>query len=321
MHWLETKKLFVKYSTYIVYKNIISTHIANCLGQYKIEELTSMKLESFAIELLKNGRVDGNGGLSNKSVIDICTLIKNTLKFAKSHGEPVSCDFDSLIIKKKSSEMRVLSKEETNKLINVVFENIDSCKLGILICLFTGIRIGELCALKWKDISFSDNYIRIERTMQRIQTEKSTDIQKTIVITTTPKTPSAIRIIPVSQELLRELRMFRSEPEEYVLSQKKGKYVEPRTMQNKFKKCLDEANIENANFHALRHTFATRCIEVGCDAKTLSELLGHSSVKITLQRCFLPLSLLSSSAVFDAECQLISPSIHTSSSSLTASFH
>lgn len=120
--------------------------------------------------------------------------------------------------------------------------------------------------------------------MQRIQTEKSTDIQKTIVITTTPKTPSAIRIIPVSQELLRELRMFRSEPEEYVLSQKKGKYVEPRTMQNKFKKCLDEANIENANFHALRHTFATRCIEVGCDAKTLSELLGHSSVKITLDR-------------------------------------
>ena len=90
------------------------------LGQYKIEELTSMKLEPFAIELLKNGRVDGNGGLSNKSVIDICTLIKNTLKFAKSHGEPVSCDFDSLIIKKKSSEMRVLSKEETNKLINVV---------------------------------------------------------------------------------------------------------------------------------------------------------------------------------------------------------
>lgn len=283
-HWLKTKKMFVKQSTYVVYKNIITTHISNNLGHLQLSELTSLRLESYALELLKNGRTDGKGGLSNKSVIDICTLIKSTLKFAKSHGESLYCDFNFLTIKKTHSEMRVLSREETTKLVNAIFNNIDSYKLGILICLFTGVRIGELCALQWKDISFIDNYIRIERTMQRIQVEKNTNHHKTRIIITKPKTPSAIRIIPISEKLLNNLLSFRNEPQEYVVSTRKGKYVEPRTMQNHFKKCLDEAGIDDANFHALRHTFATRCIETGCDAKTLSELLGHSSVKITLDK-------------------------------------
>lgn len=163
-------------------------------------------------------------------------------------------------------------------------KDIDRYKLGIYICLYTGIRIGELCALQWKNISFTDSTLKVIHTMQRIQYENEYSTHKTHIIITEPKSSSAIRTIPLPEFLTEKLRPFVANPNAFVLSGECTQHVEPRTMQNKFKAYLAEGGIEDANFHSLRHTFATRCVEIGFDIKTLSEILGHSSVKITLDK-------------------------------------
>ena len=180
--------------------------------------------------------------------------------------------------------MRVLTEYEQSRLIKTLLTDTDRQKLGILICLFTGIRIGELCALKWENILLADRILRIDKTMQRIQYAESNTPTKTHIIITEPKSESANRTIPLQNSLVCILKRFIAKPNCYVLSGSSKCFIEPRTMQNKFKIYLSESNIEDANFHSLRHTFATRCIELGFDVKTLSEILGHSSVKTTLDR-------------------------------------
>lgn len=166
-------------------------------------------------------------------------------------------------------------------MFEALVNNLDQTALGILISMFTGIRIGELCALTWKDISLENNTIRIQRTMQRIQTPD--DAAKTKVFILEPKSSSSVREIPIAK-VLREYLEQQQKKEGYVLSGKVYKYVEPRTVQNRFKGIMKNCNIDNASFHTLRHTFATRCIEIGFDIKSVSEILGHANVNITLNR-------------------------------------
>ena len=155
--------------------------------------------------------------------------------------------------------------------------------IGILVCLFTGLRVGEICALRWEDISISDKTIHVHHTLQRIQ-NRSGEGAKTRIVITTPKSRCSIRLIPIPDALIRLLVLYRETSSGYFLTNNKNKYVEPRIMQNHFKKVLKENAIAPANYHALRHTFATRCIEVGFDIKSLSEILGHASVNITMNR-------------------------------------
>ena len=152
----------------------------------------------------------------------------------------------------------------------------------MLICLYTGIRIGELCALQWDDISLEKKTLHIQKTMLRIQTDDEN--QKTKVVITPPKSSCSVRTIPVQDILVEYLARFEEGPDAYLLTGSAEKYIEPRTMQNRFKSVLNKCGIHSANFHALRHTFATRCVEAGFDVKSLSEILGHSSVNITLNR-------------------------------------
>ena len=180
--------------------------------------------------------------------------------------------------------MRVLTISEEKKLNSVLLDNTDRYKLGILICLYTGIRIGELCALRWKNISMDDKTMKIESTLQRLQCEDKEAETKTRIIISEPKTFSSMRIIPIPDFLFLVIQRFRSSPNSFVLTGSEQSFIEPRTMQNYFKKYLALGEIRNANFHCLRHTFATRCIESGFDIKTLSEILGHSSVKVTLDK-------------------------------------
>ena len=180
--------------------------------------------------------------------------------------------------------MRVLNKTEEGRLIQILTASEDRYKLGVLICLCTGIRIGELCALQWKNVSFSEKTLRIECTMQRLQYENEDSTTKTRVIITEPKSFAALRTIPLPDFLLERMKPYHESPNAFLLSGECKKYIEPRTMQNRFKSYLMESEIDDANFHALRHTFATRCVEIGFDIKTLSEILGHSSVKITLDK-------------------------------------
>lgn len=282
--WLYTKRLGVKESTYIRYRNTIENHIKPELGKYPINKISTSLMEQFVYHKLQDGRIDGNGGLSPKSMSDIMIIVKESFKYAQSFGVIVVCSFERISFKKSSQEVRVLSNLEEQRLLSVLLRDIDRYKLGVFICLYTGIRIGELCALQWRNVSLSESVIKIEHTMQRLQNDDLNALQKTRIIVTEPKSCAALRMIPLPEFIIDVIKPFAGTPNTYVLSGEGKNIVEPRTMQNKFKAYLAEGEIEEANFHSLRHTFATRCIEAGFDVKTLSEILGHSSVKITLDK-------------------------------------
>ena len=282
--WLRTKRLSVKESTYIRYRNTIKNHIKPDLGKYPISKISTSLMEQFISHKLQDGRKDGNGGLSPKSMSDIMVIIKESFKYAQSFGVIVICSFDRISFKKNAQEMRVLSLLEEQRLLSVLFKDFDRYKLGVFICLYTGIRIGELCALQWKNVSLSENTIKIEHTMQRLQSEDLNALQKTRIIVTEPKSFAALRTIPLPEFAIDVIKPYVGTPNTYVLSGECKTFIEPRTMQNRFKTYLVEGQINDANFHSLRHTFATRCVEAGFDVKTLSEILGHSSVKITLDK-------------------------------------
>ncbi len=282
--WLKERKINIKESTYIRYRNIIENHIKPELGKYPINKISTALVEKFVSNKLTNGRLDGNGGLSPKTMSDILLIIKESFKYAQSSGIITICSFDRISIKKANQKMRVLSISEQKRLLSVLLKDLDRYKLGVFICLYTGIRIGELCALQWKNISLCDRTMKIEHTMQRLQNEYPNALHKTKIIVTDPKSNAAIRTIPLPDFVIETIKSFDGSANTYVLSGECKTIVEPRTMQNRFKSYLNEAQIDGANFHSLRHTFATRCVEAGFDVKTLSEILGHSSVKITLDR-------------------------------------
>lgn len=282
--WLSKKKLSVKESTYIRYRNAIDNHISPILGKYPINKISTALIEQFVQQKLNCGKLDESGGISPKMMSDILVMIKESFKYAQSCGALTICDFSRISVKRNPHEMRVLSNSEEKRLMSVLRANTDRCKLGVYICLFTGLRIGELCALQWKNVSFIDKTLRVVQTMQRLQREDRHSAQKTQILITEPKSYSAIRTIPLPDFLIEMMQPFAASPNAFVLSGDSKAYVEPRTMQNRFKTYLSESKISDANFHALRHTFATRCIEIGFDVKTLSEILGHSSVKITLDK-------------------------------------
>lgn len=224
----------------------------------------------------------GNG-LSSKTVIDILSLIRNILKFAVRKEHIIPCDGTSIQIKNTPSQMRIFSKSEQEQLCQYLYEYITTCNIGTLICLFTGLRIGEICALRWEDFSEKEQTICVHQTLQRIQT-KDTPERKTKIIITLPKGMCSLRTIAIPDALSEILAQYRRVEKGFVFTNSDAIFVDPRTMQNNFKKALEASGIEDTNFHTTRHTFATRCIELGFDVKTLSEILGHATVNITTNR-------------------------------------
>lgn len=282
--WLQSTRINIKESTYARYFRLIETHIRLALGKYPVCKISTQLLEGFIRDQLDSGRLDGKGGLSPKMVTDILTIIKSSMEYARYNGFDIICDLRRLTIKKKEKEMRVLTQAEQSALVNVLLADTDRYKFGVLLSLYTGIRIGELCALRWEDISITAATLKVRKTMQRIQDTSVGATTKTKVIITEPKSQCSARDIPLPQFIVDTAQKLVDHPKAFVLSGDKNKYVEPRTMQNHFKAYVKESKIEDANYHALRHTFATRCIEVGFEIKTLSEILGHANVNITLNR-------------------------------------
>ena len=282
--WLQSTRINIKESTYARYSHLIETHIRPQLGKYPLSKISTQLIEGFIETQLNSGRLDKTGGLSAKTVTDILTIVKSTMEYARYNNLMVSCNLSKLTIKKKDKEMRVLCQFEQDALIRVLITDMDLYKFGVLLSLYTGIRIGELCALQWEDISIVNSTLKIRKTMQRIQETNIGAASKTKVIITEPKSDCSIRDIPLPSFLVEIAGQFAGHPKAFILSGKRGKYVEPRTMQNHFKAYIAESGIDNANFHALRHSFATRCVEVGFEIKSLSEVLGHSNVNITLNR-------------------------------------
>lgn len=282
--WLQSNRINVKESTYMRYKQLIEKHIAPSLGKYQLSRISSQLVERFVDDKLRNGRLDGKGGLSPKTVTDIITIIKSSMEYASYHGFSVSCNLSRLSVKKKDKEMRVLTTQEQKNLTCILLFKTDLSKLGILLSLYTGIRIGELCALRWENLNIENRTLRVRETMQRIQSSESSEKAKTKIVITEPKSKCSIRDIPLPDFLLDIIKEFQSSPKSFVLTGDRNRFIEPRTMQNHFQRYVKESGIDRANYHSLRHTFATRCVEVGFEIKSLSEILGHANVNITLNR-------------------------------------
>lgn len=282
MEWFQAISHQVKESTSNKYWNLLNSYILPAFGSKLLCNITHDFIEEQCNLFLTIGGVKGNG-LSAKTVSDILSLIRNILQFAISKGNVISCDAKTIRIKRQTSEMRVLSRLEQENLCQYLYSELDSYNIGILVCLFTGLRIGEICALRWEDISFSDHTIRVHQTLQRIQ-DRTNVKRRTKIVVTTPKSACSIRTIPVPDDLIVVLASYKTSSKGFILSNSEQTPLEPRTMQNHFKKALQKSGVAPANYHSLRHTFATRCIELGFDVKSLSEILGHASVNITLNR-------------------------------------
>ena len=263
--WLKSIEKSVKILTLQKYTGILKNHILPFFGQILVTQITEKSITELSAKKLKD--------LSASTVNEMLIVLNEILSFA--HKEYKISKPQVNMIREHKKEMKVLSKFEQQRLEIYLLSNMDIYKFGTFIALYTGIRIGELCALNKKDIK--DGILSINKTMHRISTEKGSK-----VIIESPKSDSSIRKIPVSKFLNSMIE--KNTNDGFFLQTKNGNFVEPRLLQQKFNKYSSDCGIEGATFHTLRHTFATRCIEAGFDIKTLSEILGHASVKTTLEK-------------------------------------
>lgn len=274
--WLSSAKLRVKASSYANYENIVSKHIMPKLGKELISTLTTSKLDCFIHHLLQDGRLDGQGGLSAQSVRDIMAVYRSIEAYAVREYGIRETHFT--IPKTEKKQLDVLSVTERKRLESYLLHNLTETNVSILLGLFTGLRIGELCGLQWGDIDFDNGLLSVSKTVQRINRRGSSEI-----VIGSPKSRSSVRVVPIPDFLLCILQKRRKSRDAFLITGTNHP-TEPRTMHNRFKRILQECHIRDVNFHLLRHTYATVCIELGFDPKTLSELLGHADAAITLNR-------------------------------------
>ena len=275
--WLLLRRSQVKESTLVKYHGLLERYIKPNLGSCPVSELTGVRIEQFSYQLLHTN------GLSPKTVRDILTVLHGVLRYAGS--QCAGTEINIVYPHANRKEIRVLTPQEQQRLVCYLRQQMDLCKFGALLTLMTGMRIGELCALRWKDISLEQGVIRVSATMQRIRNLDPDNPEKTKVIITAPKSGCSFRIVPLTEQAASLCRSNLCEdPEAYVLTGSREAYVEPRALQYRFNKYVNACNLEGVHFHTLRHTFATRCVEADFEIKTLSEIMGHASPKITLER-------------------------------------
>lgn len=279
--WLKESEAFLKESTVAKYRDYLRNYICPKFGRTDMADISDEMLSAFCVSLLEKGGTSSQG-LSTKTVSEIFRVMQQLRKFALLRKITVGYTADSLGIKQKTKPLRVFSPSEREKLHAYLDESQNRSHLGILLCLSTGLRLGELCALTWDDISLEEQKLHVRRTLQRIRNYAG-DGTKTKIVVTPPKSDCSIRTIPLPDKLCSVLAPT-WQPGAFFLTGDTEKFVEPRTMQYHFKTVLDAVGIADANFHALRHTFATQCVEADFDVKCLSELLGHSDVSITMNR-------------------------------------
>lgn len=282
MEWLESCRAQLKDSSIVRYTNILTVHLFPQFGTREISSITKEEVSAFIQELLFSGGRN-HKGLAPKTVSGIFSVLKSIFGYAKQSGKSGVAELGQIPIRLPQKPMRVLSTSEQQILNNYLCGELSLTNLGILLCLYTGMRVGEICALKWEDISFEEQSLYVHKTMQRIQTMDKGE-KKTVVTVSNPKSSCSIRNIPLPDGVFQLLSAARCSGNTYFLTGHPRSFVEPRTMQNRFKAVIQKCNIKDVHFHVLRHTFATRCVELGFDIKSLSEILGHASVNITLNR-------------------------------------
>ncbi len=286
--WLETKKETIKKSTFCKYEQLVRLHIRPYFAKITCAKINQKLIDEYYAAISKKS-VEGHP-LATGTLRCLCMIVNSTLRLAQEQGYLKN---QYLLIPKLSRDyhlVHVFSKENQTLLEQYLFAHPSQYSCGILLALYTGIRIGELCALTFEDLDLINGYVRIVRTVQRtaVVTSKEEKKKKTELVITSPKSRSAYRMIPLPDFLIEYLdqNLIFSESRRFIFSRTGAAPVDPRTIQYFYKQILQEIQIPYLNFHCLRHTFATRCITLGWDVRTLSEILGHSDIKITMEYYF-----------------------------------
>ncbi len=278
-------KTKIKESSLAQYKDLLTWYIYPYFRDKSIASLSKEELARFSASLICSGGKKGVG-LSPKTVKDILVLINQILSFAESKGFSIPHSISAEYPRQQSSPIIILSLSDQRVLEDYLLKNQNPVTLGILLTLYTGIRIGELCGLMWCDFNLVDDVLSISRTILRVHNSEDMS-NKTKLIVSSPKTTSGSRNIPLHSEivtLLKDQRQLRDYSDSSYFLTGSDIPTEPRNLYAKYKRILKRIDLQEYTFHALRHTFATRCIENGVDAKVLSEMLGHANVQITLNR-------------------------------------
>ena len=272
--WKSDKQRYVKQSTYAAYVLILENHILPSFGECRA--LSEQLVQDFVLQKL-------NSGLSIKTVKDLLIVLKMVMKFGVKNKWTDYCEWDIKYPTNEShKDIEVLTVEHHKKILDFIQQNFTFRNLGIYISLTTGLRIGEICGLKWEDIDIASGTISVKRTIERIYIAEGNH-KCTKLIINTPKTKNALRDIPITKELLTMIKPLKRVMNDnfYVLTNDE-KPTEPRTYRNYYHRLMKRLNIPRLKYHGLRHSFATRCIESNCDYKTVSVLLGHSNITTTL---------------------------------------
>lgn len=273
--WLEYYvKPVTKEKTYNGYRQQVEKYIIPILGEYDLHQLTAERLQGFVASLMKME-------LSSNTISGIISRLKTSLKTAKLVGK-ITLDLATVIVRPRIKERKIdcFTKKEQQKIEEYILSSGAIRMLGVIICLYTGVRLGELLSLKWDDINLAKGMISVSKTCR-----DSWENGEYVKIIDTPKTESSKRIIPIPKQLKGVFkRLSNQKCGEYVICGKSQYGAEVRTYQRSFSVLLDRLSIEHKGFHSLRHTFATRAVECGMDIKTLSEILGHKNPSITLKR-------------------------------------
>ena len=269
-YWLEFNCSKNKQTTQNKYEFLIKKHIEPELGKVKLNKISSAMINKFIDGKIQN--------LSNSYVRTMAIIMKSALELGIKENYVFMPNLDIYLPKQSKNELRILSIAEQNLLEQFMLKNLDFTSLGVFISLYAGLRIGEVCALRWEDIDFENHIMKINSTVIRVKNATGRSCYEI----GTAKTDTSIRNVPISNKLymlLIKMKKISSSP--FVVSSNKD-FVNKRTFEYKYHKILENAGIKDINYHALRHTFATRCIECGMDVKSLSEILGHSNVSLTL---------------------------------------
>ncbi len=272
--WKEYKRPYVKQSTMAAYLLILENHLLPAFGEN--DSLPEQSVQSFVLEKIECG-------LSVKSIKDILIVLKMVMKFGVKNEWMNYYEWDiKYPTNSANKELEVLSVSNHRKILDHIQSHFTFTGLGIYISLSTGLRIGEICALKWNDINITEGTITVSRTIERIYMVEG-EKKHTELVISSPKTRNSCREIPMSKELLAIVKPLKKivNDDFYVLTNDEHP-TEPRTYRNYYNGLMEKLGIPRLKYHGLRHSFATRCIEAGCDYKTVSVLLGHSNISTTL---------------------------------------
>lgn len=280
--WLASRERLLKPSSVAKYRNLVQRHILPLLGKLRICDLDRNTVSGF-VRALSCGQTGSGVQLTRKTVRDVLMILEKSVRFA---GElSFSVEKNELSGKTGGGKrITVLSEQEQKRLEEQLLTDTDEKKLGLLLCLYAGLRIGEICAMRWECIDLCEKTLSVNVTMQRLQIAGAGTGQRTGVIESSPKSEDSRRTVPIADFLIEQLLKRKPRLQSAYLLTGSEQYIEPRSYENYYKRVLSAAGIPVCNFHTLRHTFATRCIESGADAKIVSVLLGHSTVRMTLDR-------------------------------------